>query len=108
MSQSNLQEQVFAEPWHAQLFATTHTLASAGHFEWEDWANHFSSALKSYDGLSSSDGDAAYYEIWLEAFEEFLVIRHLADNKELVKLKGAWTKAFLKTPHGAPVELVKR
>ena len=108
MSQSDLQEQVFAEPWHAQLFATTHTLASAGHFEWKDWANHFSAALKSSDGLSPSDGEAAYYEIWLEAFEEFLIIRHLADNKELAKLKGAWTNAFLKTPHGAPVELVKR
>ena len=102
MSQSNFQEQVFAEPWHAQLFATTHTLASAGLFEWKDWANHFSAAL------NSSDGDAAYYEIWLEAFEEFLVIRRLADNKELAKLKSAWTNAFLKTPHGAPVELVKR
>ena len=102
MRQSDLQEQVFAEPWHAQLFATTTTLASAGHFEWKDWANHFSTALK------SSDGEAAYYEIWLEAFEEFLVIRHLADNKELVKLKGAWTNAFLKTPHGAPVELSRQ
>ena len=108
MSQSDLQEQVFAEPWHAQLFATTHTLASAGHFEWKDWANHFSAALKSSDGLSLSGGDAAYYEIWLEAFEQFLIIRHFADNKELAKLKGAWTKAFLKTPHGAPVELSRR
>ena len=102
MSQSNFQEQVFAEPWHAQLFATTHTLASAGHFEWKDWTNHFSAALK------SSDGDAAYYEIWLEAFEEFLIIRHLADNEGLAKLKGAWTSAYLRTPHGAPVELIKR
>ena len=108
MSQSDLQEQVFAEPWHAQLFAATHTLALAGHFEWKEWANHFSTALKSSDGLSPSDGDAAYYEIWLEAFEQFLVIRHLTDNKELAKLKGDWTDAFLRTPHGEPVELVKR
>ena len=108
MSQSDLQEPVFAEPWHAQLFATTHTLASAGHFEWKDWIDYFSTALKSSDGLSPSDGDAAYYEIWLEAFEEFLIIRHLADNEGLAKLKGAWTSAYLRTPHGAPVELFKR
>ena len=108
MSRSDLQEPVFAEPWHAQLFATTHTLASAGHFEWKDWTNHFSVALKSSDGLSPSDGDAAYYGIWLEAFEEFLIIRHLADNEGLAKLKGAWTSAYLRTPHVAPVELIQR
>ena len=108
MRQSDLQEQVFTEPWHAQLFATTHTLASAGHFKWKDWANHFSATLKTSDGLSPSDGDAAYYEIWLEAFEEFLVILHLADNEGLTKLKDDWTSAYLSTPHGAPVELLKR
>ena len=107
MSQSNLQEQFFAEPWHAQLFATTHTLASEGHFEWKDWANHFSAALKSSDGLSPSDGDSAYYEIWLKAFEEFLIIKNFADKRELTKLKAAWTKSFLTTPHGTAVELVK-
>ena len=108
MSQSDLQEQVFAEPWHAQLFATTHTLAATGHFEWKDWTNHFSAALKSSDGLSPSEGDATYYEIWLVAFEDFLIIRHLADNEGLANLKGAWTSAYLRTPHGAPVELLKR
>ena len=108
MKQDDLHEQVFAEPWHAELFATTHALARAGHFEWKDWANHFSAALKSSGGLDHSEGDGPYYEIWLEAFEEFLIIRHFANNKELVKLKGAWINSFLQTPPGEPIELVKR
>ena len=71
---SNLHKKVFTEPWHAQLFATTHAMAQAGHFEWKDWANHFSIALKTSKSLQTSEGDAAYYEIWLKAFEEFLII----------------------------------
>lgn len=53
---------------------------------------------------SPKDG-SDYYEIWLEAFECFLVERGLAERSELAALKDAWTRAYLTTPHGAPVEL---
>ena len=46
MSRHDETEPVFAEPWHAQLFAVTHTLASCGRFAWSDWTDHFTAALK--------------------------------------------------------------
>ena len=95
------------EPWHAQLFATTHALAQAGHFEWKDWTNYFSLALKTSKSLKPSEGEAAYYEIWLKAFEEFLIIQNFANKRELTNLKAAWTKSFLTTPHGTAVKLLK-
>lgn len=107
MRRSDLQKKVFMDPWHAQLFATTHVLAQAGHFEWKDWANHFSLALKTSKNLQPSERDTVYYEIWLKAFEEFLIIQNFADRGELTKLKAAWTQSFLTTPHGTAVKLVK-
>ncbi|MCZ6603861.1 MAG: nitrile hydratase accessory protein [Alphaproteobacteria bacterium] len=98
-------EPAFAEPWHAELFAVTHTLASAGHFAWSDWTNHFSVELKSADDAGAPKDGSAYYDIWLAALEEFLIARGLADAAGLADLKHAWTDAYLATPHGEPVKL---
>ena len=96
---------VFAEPWHAQLFAVTHTLAGNGIFDWSDWTDHFSAALKHSDAAGAPKDGSTYYDIWLAAFEEFLIARGLADATGLGDLKRDWTDAYLATPHGAPVEL---
>ena len=101
----NVPERPFDAPWHAELFATTHALARAGVFDWPDWAGHFGRALAASDAAGSPKDGSAYYEIWLEAFECFLVERGLAERSELAALKEAWTKAYLRTPHGAPVKL---
>ena len=98
-------ERPFDAPWHAELFATTHALARAGVFDWSDWAAHFASTLAARDAAGSPKDGSDYYEIWLEAFECFLVERGLAERSELAALKDAWTRAYLTTPHGAPVEL---
>lgn len=95
----------FAEPWHAELFAITHTLASAGHFAWSDWSTHFAAALKSANDSGAPKDGSTYYDVWLGAFEEFLVRHRLADPAQLTELKCAWTDAYLKTPHGTPVQL---
>ena len=98
-------EQNFDEPWHAELFAITHTLASAGHFAWPDWSTQFSAALKSANDSGDPKDGSNYYDIWLIAFEDFLVIHNLADPGRLAELKCAWTDAYLATPHGMPVQL---
>ena len=98
-------EVAFAEPWHAQVFAISHILASSGHFAWPDWIEHFAAALKVADNTGASTKDAAYYEIWLNAFEDFMVLRGLADTTALASLKEGWTDAYRATPHGEPVEL---
>ncbi|MDA0239419.1 MAG: hypothetical protein O3A84_05260 [Proteobacteria bacterium] len=44
-------------------------------------------------------------DIWLSAFEEFLISRGLANSENLETLREAWTEAYLTTPHGSPVHL---
>ena len=101
-------EPVFAEPWHAELFALTHALSSAGAFAWTDWAEHFAAALERAAEAGGSKDGSDYYEIWLGALEGFLVQRGLADAAGLADLKRDWTEAYLATPHGEPVALGDR
>jgi nitrile hydratase accessory protein len=98
---------VFVEPWHAELFAITHAMASDGVFSWADWAGHFAMALKSADESGAPKDGSAYYDIWLAAFEDFLIANGLADATGLANRKNAWTEAYLSTPHGEPVEIGK-
>jgi nitrile hydratase accessory protein len=95
----------FEEPWHAQLFATTHALAAAGAFRWSDWTVWFGAAIARADAEGAPRDGSTYYEIWLSAFEAFLRDRDLADAATLAELRGAWEAAYLATPHGEPVEL---
>jgi nitrile hydratase accessory protein len=96
---------VFAEPWHAQLFALTVGLSEAGHFTWPEWAETFSAGLERARASGTWDDDSRYYGIWLECLEAFLDQRGLAAREGLAVLKQAWTEAYLATPHGQPVKL---
>lgn len=98
-------ERPFAEPWHAELFAATHALAAGGAFAWPDWAAAFGDALARADAAGGPKDGSDYYDVWLAAFEAFLIERGLADADSLSGLKTAWTEAYLTTPHGEPVTL---
>jgi nitrile hydratase accessory protein len=98
-------ERPFAEPWHAELFATTHALAAAGLFDWPEWAARFSAALAQADADGGPQDGSNYYDVWLAAFEAFLVERGLTDAGRIDALRDAWARAYLSTPHGAPVSL---
>ena len=105
MSRPDQAGPAFAEPWHAELFALTHTLASAGRYRWTDWADHFAAALARADRAGAPRDGSAYYDVWLAAFEVFLIARGLAEPAALAALKRAWTEAYRTTPHGHPVAL---
>ena len=98
-------ERPFEQPWHAELFATTHALAQAGLIDWADWSAWFSVELSKSDDAGAPRDGSAYYTVWLSALEEFLVARHIADRRVLADLSAAWADAYLFTPHGEPVEL---
>lgn len=98
-------ERPFAEPWHAQIFALTHSLAASGKFTWPEWAAHFSAALKHAQDVGGPTDGSDYYEVWLAALEVFLIESNFADQERLKDLHQAWTTAYLTTPHGEPVEL---
>ncbi len=96
---------VFAEPWHAHVFAVTVALNEAGQFDWSDWASRFSVTLKR-NGLDKElDGGDDYFHAWLETLETLLSDQGEAAPEDVHKLRLAWQDAYLSTPHGQPVRL---
>ncbi|MCX8954277.1 nitrile hydratase accessory protein [Ruegeria sp. NA] len=98
-------EPVFAEPWHAQVFAVTVALNEAGRFEWADWAARFSATLKRNGLARELDGGDDYFHAWLETLEALLVEQGAAMPRDVLDLHKAWEEAYLTTPHGQPVHL---
>jgi nitrile hydratase accessory protein len=92
---------VFAEPWQAQAFALTLKLHEGGAFTWSEWAEALSAELAGDPG----DDGSRYYEHWVAALEGLVAGRNLAGPDELAARKTAWKAAYLRTPHGKPVEL---
>ena len=98
-------EPVFAEPWHAQVFAVTVALNEAGRFDWADWAARFSSTLKRHGLDKELDGGDDYFHAWLETLEALLREQGDAFPDDITALRDAWEEAYLTTPHGKPVRL---
>ncbi|NOC45086.1 MULTISPECIES: nitrile hydratase accessory protein [unclassified Ruegeria] len=98
-------EPVFAEPWHAQVFAVTVALNEAGRFEWADWAARFSDTLKRHGLARELDGGDDYFRAWLETLEGLLAEQGVSSPQEVKGLHKSWEKAYLTTPHGQPVHL---
>ncbi|SDW56903.1 nitrile hydratase accessory protein [Ruegeria halocynthiae] len=96
---------VFAEPWHAQVFAVTVALNEAGRFDWSDWAERFSTTLKRHGLKKELDGGNDYFLAWLETLEAFLTEQGETSRKDIRALRNAWEEAYLTTPHGQPVHL---
>jgi nitrile hydratase accessory protein len=98
---------VFAEPWHAQVFALTVHLNESGHFEWREWVERFSATLKRHGLSRDLDGGADYFNAWLETLEGFLAETDRAAPDEVSQMRTAWEQAYLSTPHGDPVRLAE-
>ena len=92
---------IFAEPWQAQAFALTLKLHEHGAFTWPEWAQALSVEL----ARDPQDDGSRYYEHWVAALESLVTGRNLAASAELDARKDAWKDAYLRTPHGHPVEL---
>lgn len=101
-------EPVFAEPWHAQVFAVTVALNEAGRVDWPDWAARFSQTLKRHGLDRELDGGDDYFLAWLVTLEEFLIEQGAAATQDVANLRNAWEEAYLTTPHGQPVRLAAR
>lgn len=96
---------VFAEPWHAQLFALTVHLNETGRFAWPDWAARFAGTLARHGLSRDLDGGDDYFTAWLETLESILTEDGSAPAAEVAAVRDAWEAAYLATPHGAPVRL---
>ena len=92
---------VFSEPWEAQAFAMTVKLHQAGIFTWPEWVE----ALSAEIAAAGDDPGVAYYALWLAALEKLVAAKGVASFDEMGTLRDAWRDAYLRTPHGQPVEL---
>lgn len=104
-SQTGFEEPAFAEPWHAQVFALTVHLNESGQLDWSDWASRFGATLKRHGLARDLNGGADYFAAWLETLEAVLAEAGAASGAEADHMQAAWERAYLTTPHGAPVHL---
>lgn len=102
---TNRPDPVFAEPWHAQVFALTVHLNESGRFTWADWTKRFGATLAQHGLNRELDGGDDYFNAWLETLETLLAEDGSAERTEAAQVRAAWEHAYLTTPHGAPVRL---
>ena len=101
------QQQVFAEPWEAHAFAIAVKLSEKGLFKWSDWTNALAEEIKKAKEQGNPDFGNTYYKFWLSALETILLEKNILKKSDLKSMMEQWRRAYLSTPHGIPVKLVK-
>ena len=96
---------VFGAPWQAQAFALALALHERGAFSWTEWAAALSEAIRRAQLAGDPDQGDTYYAHWLDALEQLVIAKGLADAQRLHALEHAWEAAAARTPHGQPIEL---
>ena len=101
------QQLVFAEPWEAHAFAIAVKLSEKGLFKWSDWTNTLAEEIKKAKEQGNPDFGNTYYQFWLSALETILLEKNILKKSDLKSMVEQWRRAYLSTPHGNPVKLVK-
>jgi nitrile hydratase accessory protein len=96
---------VFTAPWQAQAFALALALHERGVFAWTEWAEALTEAIRRAQAAGDPDTGDTYYQHWLDALEQLVIAKGLADPDRLHALEHAWEAAAERTPHGLPIEL---
>ena len=96
---------VFGAPWQAQAFALALALHERGVFTWPEWAAALTDAIRRAQAQGDPDHGDTYYRHWLDALEQLVISKGLADAGRLHALEHAWEAAAARTPHGLPIEL---
>ena len=103
----NEQHPVFAEPWEAHAFAITVKLSEKGLLKWSEWTDALTEEIKMAKEQGLPDFGNNYYQFWLSALETILLEKNILKNSDLKSRIEQWRSAYLSTPHGKPVKLVK-
>lgn len=98
-------EPVFAEVWQARAFALAIELSEQERFSRKEWTLTLARELKNAAARSELDDGSRYFEHLLTALEALAVEKGLTSRASLDERKQAWRDAYLRTPHGKPVEL---
>lgn len=98
-------EPVFREPWEAHAFAMAVRLNEGGVFTWVEWAATLASEIDRAQVDGDRDLGDTYYRHWLNALETLVASKGLLGVSDMARRKEEWRRAYLATPHGAPIEL---
>jgi nitrile hydratase accessory protein len=93
---------VFQEPWQASAFALAVHLSERGAVAWTEWSAALAQEIRAAEHATEVDG---YYAHWLHALERLCIEKGMLDPGEIRRRQEEWRRAYLRTPHGEPVEL---
>jgi nitrile hydratase accessory protein len=96
-------EPIFGEPWHAQTLALADLLVNSGAIPSARWAETLGAEIQALN--ADPDDRETYYRAVLAALERLLAENGDVTATELDEREHQWELAYLRTPHGKPVEL---
>jgi hypothetical protein len=96
-------EPVFGESWQAETLALTDLLVKAGAISSARWAETLGAEIAARK--TAPDDRETYYRAVLAALERALEESGAVTRAELDEREHRWERAYLRTPHGQPVEL---
>ena len=96
-------EPVFGEPWHAQTLALADLLVKSGAISSARWAETLGAEIQAVS--AEPDDRETYFRAVLAALERVLAENGGVTRAELEERQEQWERAYLRTPHGKPVEL---
>ena len=96
-------EPVFGEPWHAQTLALADLVVKRGVISPAQWADTLGAEIEALK--AEPDDRETHYRAALAALERVLMESGAITHAELDERARQWERAYLRTPHGKPVEL---
>jgi len=98
-------EPTFAEPWHAQALAMADLLVKSGKISGSRWAETLGSEISAAKAAGEPDDGETFFLAALSALERVLAEDGSVTPPELARRQQEWERAYLRTPHGQPVQL---
>jgi nitrile hydratase accessory protein len=96
---------IFQEGWHAQVIALAFNLVERGQFTNAQWSESLGAELAKAKKAGEADDSETYYRAALTALEGLLHGQASLSADSLDDRTEAWREAYLRTPHGQPVQL---
>ena len=106
-SDKGKKQPVFAEPWEAHAFAIAVILSENGMIKWSEFSDTLAKKIKILKEQGLHDSGNTHYHLWLSALETILFEKKIMKKSDLKRSIKQWRSAYLSTPHGKPVRLVK-
>jgi hypothetical protein len=97
----------FAEPWQAQALAMADLLIKSGVIAPEAWTDTLKVELRRASEEGQPDHSATYWGAVLSALESVMISGQRISRAELLHRRDEWERAYLDTPHGHPVQLLR-